>query len=289
MSDLLQPRLRSSVFRVILWMATLVVSGGAASFLAFGKTITEKFVTALVLPCGIVWLMLLAASLLAFFLKCRPAGFVVLLTFFLYTALASGYVACVLVDSIEAPFREIRPLQQEPFDKVIVLGGGGGLGGNGRPQGNTSGDRLIVAASLYHQGITQKLICTGTKIKGLGDNQPGPAEVSTAVLTALGVPADAIEYAEGRTTSEELANLSKQFGESDLRLGIVTSAWHLSRALRLAEKHELTLHPLPSDFLGGPVRPMSLEEKVKALIPEAHNLTATSHIIKEYLAMAVGR
>lgn len=289
MTDILQPRLRSSVIRVIFWMSTLVASGGAASFFAFGKTITEKFATALILPCGLIWMLLFAASLLAFFLKCRPAGVVVLFTFFLYTALGSGHLACLLVNSIEAPFRDIRPLQQEPFDKVIVLGGGGTMGGNDQVQGNRSGDRLIVAASLYHQGITKKLICTGSKIEGLGGNLPGPGETSASVLKALGVPDEAIEFAKGRTTSEELANLSKQFADNDLRLGIVTSAWHLPRALRLAESHKLILHPLPSNFLSGPVRPTSLEEKIKGFIPEAYNLTTTSDVIKEYLAMAIGR
>lgn len=289
MSDILRPTFRASVFKVVLWMTAGVASSGLASFLAFGKTVTEKFVTAVVLPCGIIWLLLLAFSLLAFLLKNRAIGVLGLLTFVFYSAMGSGYLSGALVTAIEAPFRDIDPLQQEPFDKVILLGGGGKVGPNMRPQGNGSGDRLILAAALYHSGIAKKLVCTGTNIKGLGRNTIGPGEIASAVLQSLGVPKDAIEFAEGRTTSEEMANLSQKVGNDNLRMGVVTSAWHLSRALRLAESQNLNLSPLPADFFGDPERPKTWAEIVKDFIPEAESLMITTHVLKERLAALAGR
>jgi len=38
------------------------------------------------------------------------------------------------------------------------------------------------------------------------------------------------------------------------RLGLVTSAWHMRRAMRLAEKNNLSLEPLPADFRGTAIR-----------------------------------
>lgn len=270
-------------------MVTGLASCSFASFFAFGKTVTEKYITALLLPCGVIWLLLFGLSMLAFFLRSRTVGCLALLTFCTYTVLANGYLADALVKSMEKPFRDIDPLQQEPFDKVIVLGGGGNLGANLRAQGNGSGDRLILAAALYHQGLTKTLICTGTRIKGLGDNGIGPAEISSAVLQSLGVPEGAIQLADGRTTSEELANLSKQIAKDRERIGIVTSAWHLPRALRLARSHDLTLSPLPADFLGGPVRARTTAEAIKDMIPGADSLVTTTRLLKENLAALAGR
>lgn len=289
MTDILTPTVRTSVFRVIVWMTVGLGSSGVASFFAFGKTVTEKLITALVLPCGAIWVLLFSFSLLAFFLKNRTVGFLGLLAFAAYTVLGSGYLSNALAARIERPFRNIDPLKQEPFDKVILLGGGGSIGSNSRPQGNRSGDRLILAASLYHQGITPTVICTGTSIQGLGENGMGPGQVSAAVLQSLGVPADAIEFGEGRTTAEELANLKRQLGDQPQRIGIVTSAWHLSRALRLAEHQGLKLIPLPADFMAGKVRSRTNAELIKDCIPEADSLLATTALLKEHLAALVGR
>lgn len=289
MTDFFRPTFRTSIFRVIGWMTFGLASSSFASFFAFGKSVTEKFVTALVLPCGVIWLLIFAMSLLAFFLKSRAVGCLGLLTFAIYTVLGSGYLSSALAAAIEAPFQDIDPLQQEPFDEVVVLGGGGKVGSNLRSQGNGSGDRLILAAALYHGGITKTVICTGTSIKGLGNDKIGPGEISAAVLQSLGVPDDAIELVEGRTTSEEMTNLSQRFGKDGRRVGVVTSAWHLSRALRLAESHDLNFYPLPADFLGGPIRPRSTVEMVKDCIPDIDRLIVTSHVLREYLAALAGR
>lgn len=289
MSDILRPTVPASIFRVIVWMMAGLATSGVAAFFGFGKTVTEKLITALILPCGVIWLLLLTLSVLAFFLKNRAVGVLGLLTFTIYTVLCSGYLAGTLVASIEAPFVDIDPLKQEPFDKVILLGGGGQVGSNLRSQGNSSGDRLILAAALYHQGITKTVICTGTNIKGLGRNEIGPGQVSSAVLQSLGVPENAIEFVEGRTTSEEMVNLSQQLDTENQRIGIVTSAWHLPRALRLADGQNLKLYPLPADFFGGPIRPRNALEVVKDFIPEVDSLIVTSYLLREHLAAFVGR
>ena len=289
MSDILQPALRASIFRVIGWMAVGLTSSGAASFFAFGKTVTEKLVTALILPCGIIWLMLFGISLLAFFLKNRTIGYLGLLGFTIFTVLGSGYVAGFLTSSLEGPFRDIKPLEQRPFEKVVLLGGGGKLGSNHRAQGGSSGDRLILGAALYHAGITKTVICTGTSIQGLGNGELGPGKLSAAVLRSLGVPDDAIEFIDGRTTAEEMVSLRQHLNADDQRVGIVTSAWHLSRALRLAARQDLKLYPLPADFLGGPVRPKTWVEIVKDCIPEAESLVVTTYLMRERLAELAGR
>ena len=57
---------------------------------------------------------------------------------------------------------------------LTVLGGGGGPGANGRLQGNGPGDRLILAAQLYHQKIARKFICTGQRIMSMNASGVDP-------------------------------------------------------------------------------------------------------------------
>lgn len=289
MTSFVQPTVRRSLFRVVFWMLCLLSTGSLAAFFAFGRTMAEKFVSELIMPCGLIWLLLLGASLLAFSLKSRAAGWVGILIFLTFSTLGNGHIADLLSGSLEAEFRDIQPLEQEPFDRVILLGGGARVGGNGVAQGNPSGDRVIVAASMYHHSLTPTLICTGTGIKGLNGGLPGPAELSRDTLMALGVPESAIEFSEGRNTSEELAALAKSIGDSNQRIGIVTSAWHMPRVLKLADQQGLKLHPLPADFLNGPTRQQSVAEKIKAFIPQVDALNTTTKSMKEYIAMAVGR
>ena len=190
---------------------------------------------------------------------------------------------------METPFAKIQPLKEEPFDAVIVLGGGGSIGANGRFQGNGSGDRMILAAQLYHAGITPKLICTGKRMTTMDGNGPDPSAISLDLLVGMGVPEDAIERLGGHNTSEEMQNLKKRFGDDQFRVGLVTSAWHLPRALRLAQANGLNPAPLPADFMAGPEGPQTVAQRIAACIPQAENFLAVSRIAKEHLAGFVRR
>ena len=167
-----------------------------------------------------------------------------------------------------------------------MLGGGGSTGPHDRHQG---GDRLVLAAQLYHAGLAKQLICTGKKIAELSGGGVDPAVVSNDVLTKLGVPEVAIEMFGGRTTAEEMASLGKRFSSGDDRVGVVTSAWHLRRAIRLANRNDFFPEPLPADFLSGPDAEMTVGEILLSCCPSSSALHTTTKIGKEYLGALVGR
>jgi uncharacterized SAM-binding protein YcdF (DUF218 family) len=263
-------------------------------WLSLGRDAAEKIGTALIMPSGLVWLLLIALTL-QLWPFCRkenrpPGGFSALLCLTAYSMAGSGLLSEVLAGALEAPYLHLSPLDDPPSDIVIVLGGGGSLGANGRLQGNGSGDRMILAAQLYHRHPATKFICTGQRIESMNSTGVDPAETSRDILVRLGVPESSIEMTGGKNTSEEMLNLGKRFNGSSQRIGLLTSAWHLPRAARLATRNGLNTVPLPADFRSSPPNlPPTIGQRIESLIPNGAAFANTLAFTKEYLGMALGR
>ena len=257
--------------------------------LLVGRAALEKTLTALAMPCGLIWYLLSFSVFLAVVSRQKLLAFVTIVAWLLYSALGNGYVSSWLGKTIEAPFTTISPLDEEPFDYVVLLGGGASTAVNLRHQGNSSGDRVILAAQLYHKGKAAAIVCTGVRIQALTNFDADPAETSRDVLIGLGVPAEAIEMVGGQTTSEEMKTLGERFSDANLRVGLVTSAWHLRRAIQLANRNGFHPEPLPADFMSGPEVPWTLATKINSCIPQADCFTWNTRIAREYLGSFVGR
>ncbi len=267
---------------------------GTASILGIvggtlGRKPVEKIATALAMPSGMIWYVLTGLVLTAWISYQRKLAAMLFVSWAMFSVAGNGLFVTWLVTTLEGPYVQIDPLQSEPYDVVVLLGGGASIAANDRPQGNASGDRLILAAQLYHQGLAKRLICTGRRIEGMDSIGIDPAQASATVLQGLGVPESAIEQLGGRTTSEEMETLGERFSDSEQRVGVVTSAWHLPRAMRLANRNNFQPDPLPADFLSEPKRTLTTAETILAYIPSADSLHATTRVTKEYLGMLVGR
>jgi uncharacterized SAM-binding protein YcdF (DUF218 family) len=272
----------------------LRVAAGALMFVAgtwwaLGRMVAEKLVTVLAMPTGIVWLLLLVSVLAASRAGRRDLMLAAAIPWTVLTLLGNGMVAEALAQSLEHPYRQIQPLQSEPFDSIIVLGGGTSVGGNGRIQGNTAGDRILLTAQMFHAGLTKRILCSGRRITELAPNTTDPADESLALLVSLKVPEEFIGQLEGRNTSEEMHLLSESIGDTDERMGLVTSAWHLPRALRLAERKNLTLEPLPADFITRPPSRLTTGAIILNCIPQDGALWTSAKVFKEYLGIIVRR
>ena len=109
-------------------------------------------------------------------------------------------------------------------------------------------------------------------------------------MMRLGVPESSIELVGGKNTSEEMQNLAQKFGSSAVKIGLLTSAWHLQRATRLAVRNGLTVKPLPSDFRSpSSVSVPTLGQRIEALVPNGAAFGSTWSFAKEYLGMLLGR
>ncbi len=262
-------------------------------YFSLGRDAAEKIGTALFMPSGIVWLMLIALCIQLWPLRRsdRPAGgWTSLLCLVAYSLGGSGYISDFMASSLEAPYVQINPLIEPSVDIVVVLGGGGSQGANGRLQGNGSGDRMILAAQLYHKDPATKFIVTGQRIESMSSSGVDPADTSLDILTRLGVPESSIERIGGKNTSEEMQNLGARFKDSSLRIGLLTSAWHLPRATRLATRNGLKTVPLPADFRSSPPgQAPTIGQRIEALIPNGAAFGSTWSFAKEYVGMLIGR
>lgn len=274
---------------LMLRVATAVMMFVAGTWWALGRTVAEKLVTALAMPASLVWLLLLVAVLAARRAGRRDLVLAAAIPWTALTLLGNGMVAGTLASSLEEPFRHIQPLESEPFDKIILLGGGTSVGGNGRIQANTAGDRILLTAQMYHAGLTETIICSGHRIVELNPDGSDPAQQAHEILMSLGVPEEAIQMQEGRNTSEELRQLANAVADSSPRLGLVTSAWHLPRAMRLASRQNLSVEPLPADFITGPPSHMTTGSIILSCVPQDGALWTNAKVLKEYLGMLVGR
>lgn len=273
-----------------------LIAGAAVLSIRFliDRDAAEKIATALVMPGGLLWLMLIALCLERFITRKKNSVTLSisppLLCLLLYTIAGSGWISEILARQLEAPYLAVNPLNQPVPEIVIVLGGGGSQGANGRLQGNSSGDRLILAAQLYHRSPSTHLICTGQRIVSMNASGIDPGETSRDILMRLGVPEASIDLVGGRNTSEELKNLAARLNKAVSPPGLLTSAWHLPRATRLATRYGLKVIPLPADFRSSPpeISP-TLAQKIESLIPNGAAFGSNWAFAKEFLGMLLGR
>jgi uncharacterized SAM-binding protein YcdF (DUF218 family) len=110
---------------------------------------------------------------------------------------------------------------------------------------------------------------------------------TTQLLTGLGVAPHAILDIDTTAvnTTQEIAAYRHLIAERGwTRVGLVSSAWHLPRALRLAARHQVDLIPLGADRRGR-FRGWS----PYWLVPQDHGFDRVQRATWEYLGMLMGR
>lgn len=274
----------SAIFAALVALAFIATGG------LFGKTMVEKLITALAMPVGLFWLLLIAVTYGTLVARQRFIALLAMTCLLMVTVFGNQYVANELTQSLEQPYLDQVPIQPGDVDTVVLLGGGTISNLRGRSQLSTNGDRVAAAARLYHaavaKGITPQIICTGTQVYRSDPADLDPREESKNCLVALGVAENDISTMAGANTYEEMQYLKEWIdGQSSApRLGILTSAWHLPRAMRLAEARGIQATPIPSDF-----RSHSFVPSVGTVVPSATNLMVSTDAVKEYLARLVKR
>jgi len=274
-----------------LWAAPVVLVGLAVA--SSPMILVQKALAGLLMPAGLIWLALLLAAVAALLRqqgdgdkRDRRMAVAACSLFAAYWLLGNGITAAALLGWHQRPFISAQLDHSEPFDALLVLGGASSRRPSGEVQLSPSGDRLVTAARLFHRGASRLIVCAGTPLVGgkAADEQSAAGE-ARRLLVELGVPSGAILVVPGRNTSEEIsafAQLSSQQGWQ--RKGLVTSAWHMRRASRLAQRAGVSVTPVPADFRGYTPTPTLLE-----LIPSAESLWRVRLVSWEWLGMLVGR
>ncbi len=238
------------------------------------------------MPIGFVWLILLVWVYGAFCMRQRSTVIVAGLCLAIVWGFGNFFVANALVKGLEKPFFGFDPAALEPLDAIVVLGGGTTTNPNAQAQLARSGERIGMAAKLFLAGKADRIICTGTQTYISSEDDLDTSQESKAILLGLAIEPDSIDVIPGANTRQEMLSLKQWLADhpDTQRIGITTSAWHLKRAMRLANSTGIEATPIPADFLTR--FPTASPDWI---IPSSENIERSALALKEYLAALVGR
>lgn len=211
-----------------------------------------KTIMLLILPPASLAVALVLAAVLALFGWSRMGRWLVALAIVELLVLSFPPVSDIMMRYLENQARAAELATPRCcFDAIVVLGGG--LAPANPPEQPfphlaNGADRVWLAARLYHDKVAPKIIVAGGGYMAQPDN---PATTEAAAmrqfLIALGVPNDAIvDEAKSINTIENIRNVRALVGGG--RVALVTSGYHMPRAMQLAAFAKLDATPFPTDF-----------------------------------------
>jgi uncharacterized SAM-binding protein YcdF (DUF218 family) len=270
--------------RILFAAAVLGCALVALGVIAAGKSGAEKTLIRLMQPIGFGWLVFTAFCIQYTWdyglRKARLGWLVWLVLVILTTTPFAGWCVRRLESSVE-PY---RPERDGQLAALVVLGGGTHEG-PWRAELASAGDRVMYAAQLYFQNHTQRLITTGDATPGVSRDSSAPREHTIQIWTRLKIPEEAIGSLRGMNTFQELQSLKEVFDEfQGGRVGILTSAMHLPRAMRLAKAQGIDVVPLAADHISSS-QPLTYLD----FIPSAGPLCLLAACQHEFMAWFVGR
>ncbi|QDU36980.1 hypothetical protein Mal4_12830 [Maioricimonas rarisocia] len=261
-----------------------------AVWLVDGRLVLEKLLTRLILPVSLIWLALTLQTAWAVLRRRWLPALLAGATWLLLGVAGNDRFAEMLIWEFVDEYATVDPFAAPPFDTVVLLGGGTRHSIGDRVELGHSGDRVGLAARLYQAGQVNRIICTGTRIKGFAPDGKDPAELTETLLIELGIPRDVLSKSPGTDTSSEMRELAKAL-EAEGRTGVISSAWHMPRVMRLARHNGLDLIPIPADFRVSDVshRPQTFGAWIYSLIPNVESLKTSTVCFREWLAGLVNR
>ena len=211
----------------------------------------SKLIGMLCMPTGLLWLGLLLAMFWAFRRRVQGLGGFLAFLFLGFALAGNPQVGALLMDRLESTIPPL-PENAAPLDALFVLGGGTQVDGRGRPILGEGGDRIMEAARLWHAGNVRRLVASGASDDASTGRRNLGAE-TLEIWKSMGIPNTAIRAIEEPcfTTREEIQAYGRlMVQEGWHRVGLLSSAWHLPRAMALARQAGLEVLPIPSDERG---------------------------------------
>ena len=246
----------------------------------------QRLITALLMPLPLGLLLAGAGLVLLAASRWRRSGWLLAvggLATLLLAALPG--VSRPLMAGLERPYPP-RPAADCPRAEAIVLLGGAVqplLAGETRGRLHRGSDRVWEAAQLWHAGCAPWVV-----VSAGGLIEPpvvaGESAALADLLIDLGVPASAlIVEADSRNTQGNAAFTRAALAPLGLRrVLLVTSAWHLRRAVALFAREGFEVLPVGADYRG--VRAC---HGLECWVPNAGALEETGLVVKEYLGYEV--
>ncbi|MFA6140114.1 MAG: YdcF family protein [Hyphomicrobium sp.] len=179
-------------------------------------------------------------------------------------------------------------LGDRPVDGIIILGGSEDsrvAAGRGAHALNESAERMTEAAALARRYPNAKVVFTGGFIEILREPTVG-ADAAGIVLRDLGVGSDRLILERKARNTAENAILAKQIADPKPgeRWLLVTSAWHMPRAMGLFRMAGFDVEAWPSDYrTAGPGDAWML------FASPVEGIRRLDFVVKEWLGLAANR
>jgi len=133
----------------------------------------------------------------------------------------------------------------DDLDIVVVLAGG--CSGNKYVEEKyllpQTSSRLFYAMQVFKKSNASKMVCSGASGKFV------ESEIMAKAAVRAGIDSDRIKVdTKSSNTREHAYLMSKQY-DKDLKIGLVTSAYHMKRSETEFKKYFDNVNPLPSEYL----------------------------------------
>lgn len=195
---------------------------------------------------------------------------------------SSGIMLRVLSASLFTNEYRNCNVESLPESSVIVaLGGGVGkpAGFSVYPELFVASDRVWHAARLWKAGKAPKIVVSGSSER----------VAALPFLLELGIPADSISVDDKSRNTEENAKLVQELlsgtmqdkSDEKLKVLLVTSSWHMKRAVFMFKQYapDLNVVPAPTDFEA--VECLNRKITIWDFIPAAETLYRNTYLFKE--------
>ena len=182
-------------------------------------------------------------------------------------------------------------LENAPQEKAIVV-----LGGDLHPPTAThkqielvdASDRLLHAVRLYRAGKAPLIILTGGNVSFLGGSAAmNEAQAAELMLQEWGIPKSAIlTETKSQNTHENATETRKILDRLGIRrVLLVTSAYHMPRAVAVFHKAGVDVVPCPTDYMTGWGEP----DPLFRFLPDAGALADCAAAVKERVGLVLYR
>jgi len=232
-------------------------------------------------PLSIFWILIILCAI-AWKLKWRKvsryAGIGAFLFFFLFSA---SPLPVWMIRNLEQQYPVYSPAATGKNINILVLGAGNTNDSTLTELhrlSNTASGRLTEGVRLYNILKGSRMVFSGWSSK---PDRLAQAELAARAAVSLGVnPTDTLMLIKPTTTWEEAVAYKKRFGSKEPFL-LVTSAWHMPRAMETFRRKGLNPIPAPADFL---VK-ISPDQSLYNFWPSEGKLKFTQIAAHEYFGM----
>ncbi len=227
-------------------------------------------------------MLLLAALLLRRFARLAISCLLLAIAW-LYLC-STAWFADLLMGQLEDRFRPKALSVMPQADAIVLLGGAtrGDTHFSGLGDLNQQADRIVHALQLYRAGKAPLILLSG----GADPHSRPEAELMHEHLELMGVsPRAMLREHQSRDTHENaLYSAVLLRGKGVRSILLVTSGFHMRRAVPLFEAQGFEVIPAPTDFQRLVGRPA-----VPRFLPSAEDLVRTTYAIREFAGYQVYR